>query len=418
VVVVPDLGRRFNLEDIKRRVIADRRAGLGLRVADARRGIRYPTARYLLLRAEKRRESLAEELRLLYVAFTRARKRLVMVGSGDGEELRLRMATRDPSECIPDYALLRGRDPLTWLARAFGRLPAELLSVQDEKWETCCAAWFHARVAALARAETGRPDEEPGDPGADPVVARQVRILKRSYPYAEDTRRRAVFPVTQLKPGVVRPEAEEPSRFEARRPLTDLVPEFVAVETDGVGAAAKRRGVLVHRFLQYADLAAADPEADFDRLAARGTFRAEEKDAVDFDAVRWFRDTALGRRIRAHPERVRRELPFLARLGATDSPVLVRGVVDGVIVEEDSLTIFDFKTDRVEPAALVERTAHYRPQLLAYAWALGEIWGCPAAAAYVVFLTPRTLVPIEGLDADPELLRQELLGLAGRQEDS
>ena len=83
---------------------------------------------------------------------------------------------------------------------------------------------------------------------------------------------------------------------------------------------------------------------------------------------------------------MRRELPFLARLGETNSPVLVRGVMEGVIVKEDSLTIFEFKTDRVDPAALAERTAHYRPQLLAYAWALGEIWGCPAAVAYVVFL--------------------------------
>ena len=159
-VVVPDLGRRFNLEDIKRRVIADRRASLGLRVADARRGIHYPTARYLLLRAQKRRESLAEELRLLYVAFTRARERLVLVGSGDGEQLRLRMATRDPSKCIADYALESGRDPLTWLARAFGRLPSGLFSVQDETWETCCAVWFHARVSdPAARAESGRPEE-------------------------------------------------------------------------------------------------------------------------------------------------------------------------------------------------------------------------------------------------------------------
>lgn len=277
---------------------------------------------------------------------------------------------------------------------------------------TSCAAWFHARTPDLAPAGRSRSGEAPGDPAADPAVARQIRILKRTYPKEADTRRRAVFPVTELKAGVVRPEAEEPSPLEVRRPLTDLVPEFVTLELEGAGGAARHRGVLVHRFLQYADLAAEDPEAEFDRLAARGTFRAEEKGAVDFEAVRWFRETELGRRIRRNPERVRRELPFLARLGEPDSPVLVRGVVDGVIVEEDSLTIFDFKTDRFDAASLAERTARYRPQLLAYAWALGESWNRRAAEAYLVFLTPRAIVPVEGIDADRELRRQELLRLA------
>jgi ATP-dependent helicase/nuclease subunit A len=422
VVVLPDLGRRFNLQDIKQRVIADRELGVGLRVADAARGIHYPTARYLLIRARKKREQLAEELRLLYVAFTRARERLLLVGSGDLETLRMGLTTPDPQHHIATHALLSGRDPLAWLVRALGRLPGDHFSITETSEGkgpepgTLCTATFHATPPNPERKKKEDAIVSPCDPESDPLVARQARLLTFRYPHLADTRTRAVFRVTELKPGAGRLEDDVESRFQVSRPLTDYVPDFVTADRTPESAAetGKRRGTLVHRFLQYMDLGAADPETAFGDLVARGSLQEAERGALDFGALRWFWETELGKAMRARPERVRREVPFLARLGDVSSPVLVRGVVDGVILEDDSFTLFDFKTDRVTEAGFNDRIAHYRPQLLAYSWALRETWELPAAAGFLVFLTPRVLVPVPEVTGDLEELERHLRALLQR----
>jgi ATP-dependent helicase/nuclease subunit A len=81
VVILPDLGKRINLSDCSGSILVDRHAGPGLMVADEARRIRYPSLAWMLVQTRLRQQSLAEELRVLYVATTRAKEHLILIGT-------------------------------------------------------------------------------------------------------------------------------------------------------------------------------------------------------------------------------------------------------------------------------------------------------------------------------------------------
>ena len=81
VVIIPDLGKRINLGDCSGNILLDRDAGLAMAVVDEARQIRYPSLATVVVQDQLLRQSLAEEMRVLYVAMTRAREHLILIGS-------------------------------------------------------------------------------------------------------------------------------------------------------------------------------------------------------------------------------------------------------------------------------------------------------------------------------------------------
>ena len=398
VVVAAELGRRFNLRDTQERVICDRERGLGLRVVAPQLGLHYPTASHLLLGAAHRRECMAEELRLLYVAFTRARERLILVGSGSVDALRLSFTHPEGRETIPEYALLAARDPLAWVSRALGALGPARVAVEGEG--APCRVSFHQSPPEAPRAPpAARGAETPVTVRADPAVEALRRIFTYKYPHAAAVRTRAVMPVTALAQhmqagGGGSRETPAPRFLRGAREIT-----------------GRERGVVTHRFLEHVDLSAASLRAEFRRLAAAGVFTAGEEPAVDFDALEWFFDTPQGRSLREAPGAVSREVRFLGRVGAGGDAVLLRGVVDCVQATAGGLVVIDFKTDRVDAEGAPARAALYMPQLAAYGWALGEAWDRPIAAAHLVFLAPHLLIDVPQACDSRDALRERLEAL-------
>ncbi len=399
VVVAADMGRRFNLNDLSARVVCDRMLGIGLRAPDPAAGVHYPTARHLLVCARKKRELLAEEMRLLYVAFTRARERLIIIGSGDADALRAYFDRPDGGTRVPDHALFHGARPLAWVCRALGRMAVDPAIGGAGLLES----EFHERVPPLERADgavgaAGTPEAA----APDPVAGKALEILLHRYAHEEDTRRRASFAVTELGvraggASAAPPREDSPA---ARLPVPEFMQRRDAIE-------GRERGLLMHLFLRHMDLRARDLEAEFERLAGEGVFQPAHRGGIDFAAVDWFLKTPEGARCAAAPERVRREVPFFARAGARGAPVLLRGQIDAVRCGDDGLEILDFKTDRIGAREARGRAEFYAPQLVAYSWALQAIWKRGVAAAAFVFLSARAIVPV------PEC-RAPFPGLAGR----
>jgi len=130
VVVVPDLGRRFNTRDLNGRLLLDKEVGVALQWVDPARGARGPTAQYLVVQDRKRRELLAEEMRLLYVAFTRAREKLILVGTGDTENIRRRFQLPGRADSfLTKETAKRAGSPLDWLTSALEALGSKLAGV-------------------------------------------------------------------------------------------------------------------------------------------------------------------------------------------------------------------------------------------------------------------------------------------------
>ena len=205
---------------------------------------------------------------------------------------------------------------------------------------------------------------------------------------------------TELK----RLEAEDAPPEDAGAPLlkgtprtqTFRQPDFSARERK---LTAAERGTATHRTLQYLRFAdARTPEgirAQVQALAARGLLTARETQAVNTASLLQLMRTPLGAALAAAEAAgtLRREFRFSLLCpvetffpGADEEQVLLQGVVDAWFETKDGLVIVDYKTDRIRPDAVPERTAYYAAQLRAYAGAMARITGRPVCRRTLYFL--------------------------------
>jgi ATP-dependent helicase/nuclease subunit A len=225
-------------------------------------------------------------------------------------------------------------------------------------------------------------------------------VLTWQYGFAAATQRAAKSSVTAL-----RRQAEELDDEAEPIPVPrDFTPATRRGTRRKISAA--ETGTAHHKFLQHValekadDLAALKTEAK--RLETAGVLTADERAALDLEAVAAFWKSEPGRKIRAQtPDCVRRELAFTAKfspaevdaiVGAKKLPglegefVVVQGVADLVALRPGEIWLVDFKTDEIKSEELAERRRHYEPQLKLYAGALSRIYSRPVTNCWLHFL--------------------------------
>jgi ATP-dependent helicase/nuclease subunit A len=415
VVVVADLAKPFNEQDLRGEIIFDEQLGLCPRVKPPATGSRYPSLPYWLAQRHQRREQRGEELRLLYVAMTRARDTLILTASVSEKQWE---SPGPHPETLTTQTIVSAKSYADWLGLWFqaqspgppvpGAIAGELPHL---RWRI---------VKDEGRADkldiASRPSEI-GPPPLDEETKERLRdVLARKYPFAAATQRAAKSSVTALSR-----QAEE-SDDEAE-PLFPLSARFTEPHSRGrpgpsrlnLPLTAAETGTAHHKFLQHVTLENADDlaalNAEAKQLEAAGVLTADERAALDLDAVAAFWQSAPGRKIRAQPpECVKRELPFTARFspaevdaitGAKTPPalesefVVVQGVADLVVVLPRKIWLVDFKTDEIKPGELTERKRHYERQLKLYAGALSRIYARPAVNCWLHFLAARQTVDIK-----------------------
>ena len=382
IVFLCDTARRFNKTDTRAAVLVHPELGLGPRLTDTERGIEYPTLARLAVASRLERETLSEELRLLYVAMTRARERLFITcclsdAAGAVEKLR-------PSAVAPLAApeLRAMPSPAHWLicaALADGGVRLRLTA---------------ASAAPAAEAEAPAP-EAPEAPQASAVPAPELpdltAALSWAYPHPLAVTLPSKVTATELKSlGAADGENAELLPREGR---TFRRPDFLR---DRGRLTAAERGTAAHLALRYLDFArTASPEeirGELARLTAEGRLSEREAKSVDADALFRLFASETGRRMRAAPQ-VRREFPFtlLVRAGELfpgggDDELLLQGVVDCCLEEPGGLVVVDYKTDAVTSERAPVRARRYLPQMEAYSRALTRITGKPVRERILYFL--------------------------------
>jgi ATP-dependent helicase/nuclease subunit A len=423
VVFVAGLGRQFNLRDASGRMIYDRDAGIGLRVVDPGRMIEYPSVQHQRVVSQVGDATRAEELRLLYVATTRAEQRLILVGTARPDAVAMAQSTGrmgvsphavrtavTPLEWLmPVLAANRG-DTVAWASRTRddgGQRPLFRVEEHDEaeirRWRTEDSDIGSEDSTLRAAAALGPlPDVEPRGAAidhADAVIGR----LDYAYPHLAESSVRAVVAASELKrPLDVLAEADDQPR-DRYAVATLEVPSLSA--DDPVSAAG--RGTATHTLLEHlrfdAIRGADDVRAEAARLVAAGILSAAEAEVVDVDAVAWFLGTPLGRRVREAGPAFIRERMFLSAepaerfdhtLGACTVPVIVRGIVDGVLEDGDTLEVIDYKTDRIGADQVAARAERYAMQMRLYARAIERCRRRPVSACWLVFLHARSVVAV------------------------
>jgi ATP-dependent helicase/nuclease subunit A len=403
IVIVPDLGKRHNLADAGGDILLERESGLGLKVVDRQRLIRYPSLSWLLASESVRRQSLAEELRLLYVAMTRAKEHLILVGTSADKSLDQwagKFAGR--SGAFSTEEILGANSMLDWLGpaqAACGSGVLELTVHSSDEMKAWPAAANALVAASDARADLAELKPLSPPPAADAKAAEIIARLELEYPRQAMTTLAATIAATAV--------AEE-------REIDDYGDEWTAppletevelpVLTSASGAARPplspaQVGEATHRVLEHLDYLracdAADIESQIAKLAERRLLDDAEATCVDRDAIAWFVATDLGQRLKANAAGLLREIPFaLAARTDSDDPmdaVMIRGRIDLIVPDGAGVAVVDYKTDRLRSHEVEARAREYATQIGIYRQALQRIGGFKVSGVYLVFLYPRVI---------------------------
>ena len=384
VVFLCDLNRRFNKSDSTAAVLVHPKLGLGPKRYDLARGISYPTFARSAIAQRLDRETLSEEMRLLYVAMTRAKDRLILTGTlADAEGTKQKLAL-DAASPLPPEVLQTAASPLSWLLQA-ALLPGgeDVFAVQIVEQE---AAAEISRADALCTPEDAAPE----------ALAALGEALTFSDPHAAAAALPSKVTATELKrEGFSDPETDGAALLGARR-RTFRMPDFREEEKP---LSPTERGTATHRVLQYLRFTEAETDdavkAQIASLVRAGYLSERDARAVKVDSVRTLMVSPLGARLRRAEQEgtVRREFRFSLLFpasrffggGVTDE-VLLQGVVDCWWEEADGIVILDYKTDRIPETAVPERTAYYAEQLRAYGEAMARITGKPVKERLLFFL--------------------------------
>jgi ATP-dependent helicase/nuclease subunit A len=406
VVALADLGKIFNEQDLRGEIILDERFGLCSRVKPPSSGGRYPSLAYWLAQKNQRRELRGEELRLLYVALTRARDTLVLSGSVSEKKWETFFQNHSP---VTPREILSANSCLDWLGLWFKARASNSQIKNPAQGELPMLRWRFVDDSELSESPAVADKSETPLLSVDENEVKKVSaILDWQYPFATASLRAAKTSVTALRRQADESDDEverafQPSRFQRPRQRQAGQRQLDAVDT----------GVAHHKFLQHFSFERAMDLKSFatevKRLEKENYLSAEEAAALDLEALADFWNSATGKKFRAHPAAVRRELPFTASfspaeldgvLGKTPDPslknefVVVQGVADLAALLPSEIWLVDFKTDAVRAKDLPEKIEYYSPQLKLYARALEKIYSRPVTHCWLHFLSTRKTVAV------------------------
>ena len=382
IVFVSGLGKKFNRKDLYETILIHPELGLASDYHDLEHRLKVPTMKKNAVRRRLEKEMIGEELRILYVAMTRAKLKLYLTGTLTEE------ACDDAAYPEPDES---------------GFLSPGYLVGADTAWKLILPAYFAAKAEpelpfrfiikrpseAVAREVIGEGIRESrlhrlmtydAETVADPAV-RQLLEERFSWRYGYTDSEEVPVKVSVSDIKLAHMTDEEAVESFAEAAVFPLVPDFMKTEEDSITGSA--RGTIYHRLLSRLNLCPAEPDetyvrAETARLVSGGFLTEEEAAVIRPSSIVRFLKSDLGRRMAAAQKdgRLHREQPFTLRKRASEvntdwSPgeeVLIQGIIDAYFEEGDDIILMDYKTDVVDtPETLIAR---YRVQLQLYAEAL------------------------------------------------
>ncbi len=379
VCFVAGCAKKFNKTDLRSDVLIDSHAGLGIKRKD---GVcRYNTLPRLAVELAIEKNEIAEELRVLYVALTRAREKLIVVGTVSNVD---RMIEKTVSKLafgtvIEPYTVSNSQSILEWMLLTALVNPSSrgrLLSNQENiilKSNYPC--WQINRIETIEQLTGGGERHEV----FDPEVFQQART---TVDYAALLRRNLAFdyPNAAILDLPQKVSASQTVHNQNAEYFDKVIvkPRFLSKES----AEAVERGTAHHVFLQYCDFknARADISREADRLVESGRLSAEQRKCIDLNKLAALLNSSLFDRVLDSPQ-VYREERFAAQISPgtvfeeyrdvdTDFKIIMQGAVDLAFVEDGKLVIVDYKTDRVRDIEKLKTL--YRKQLMLYSEAMSQ----------------------------------------------
>lgn len=439
IVILAGMGKKFNRQDLYGKILIDSELGIATDYVDPEQRLKNTTLKKNVLKRKMELDSLGEELRILYVAMTRAKEYLIMTGTDRSLE-----KTRMKYQRVP---LVDGQIPYTILASANSYLDWILMACGGESNEEVRIRISQTSIPSLVGEELNRQvttkkqrtflAELDKDRVYDPERGQMLQeTLGKVYPYEADVTLHTKMSVSELKKqGQLTDEEEsvcidrilgmnweawerqdeedEESDQSEKKEENGQKDQKEGDHPDGLSAenrllAMKRgaeRGTAYHRFFQLLDFSKVTCRKDIEiqrrNLMAEGRLSESANHYIRNMSIWRFLQSDLGKRMSlAQSEgRLHKEQQFVVgiparNMGAGDSDelVIVEGIMDAWFEENGELVLMDYKTDRVDDEGVLRE--HYSRQLDYYARALTQMTGKKIKEKWIYSLALEREIPM------------------------
>lgn len=402
VVFVAALGKMFNKQDLRRAIVFHQDLGMGSDYVNVEERYLVSTLPKNMIKEKLTRELLSEELRILYVALTRAKEKLILVGSVKEIENKITKWSESlfsAEETVSPYLLKNSNCYLDWLMTAFirhpdGKVLREFIGCESNIPVAFTDEKSHLKIIMCTA--------DPINVGAvDEVQAREEKILEIleqwqqepideeheihqklnwHYDYNALLHSKVQMSVSDIKR--MHRNEEETTTYD----LPEIKPKFMgAVE----GLTPAEKGTAFHKVMRYLDLSLEATDFGVNlflkQLRDKKILTELEKDAISVPMLTHFLESPLCKRMLAAYKSLQRETPFVVGIKAyemyedldqsVEDIVMVQGVIDVFFEEEGEIVLVDYKTDFIhqgEEAVLLKR---YKEQMAYYKRAIEQITG-------------------------------------------
>ncbi|WP_102271873.1 helicase-exonuclease AddAB subunit AddA [Cytobacillus massiliigabonensis] len=425
-VFIAGLARNFNTMDLKKAYMLDKDYGLAVKYVNAKKRISFPSLPQLAFKRKKKMEMLAEEMRVLYVALTRAKEKLYLISSVKSAAKKIKQwanIAEHQTWLLNEYERAAANSYMDWIGPSLVRhkdcpqlrlnpLPAGSHDAADITHHP--SSWA---ITILTGEEAAMIKEEDLNEKEDllekvyagesvPVQSEWKDAVEEQlswkYPEITASHYRSKQSVSEVKRQKEIFSAEESGTEVVRKLQKPLFnrPRFMQEKS----LTPAERGTAMHMVMQHIDFRESVTEESIcrkmDEMIIKELLTEEQREGIDAEQIMMFFETALGRRL-TQANIINREIPFSLALPAGEiypdwkgpnEPVLIQGIIDCVFQDEQGIVMLDYKTDGItdrfkggitEARPVLEE--RYRVQIDMYGRALEQILKRKVNEKYLFF---------------------------------
>lgn len=434
IVFMAGMARNFNMSDTKKAYMLDKDFGFAAKYVNATKRITYPSLPLIAFKRKKKMEMLAEEMRVLYVAMTRAKEKLYLTATLKDVEKRMDQWKEQSGHTewlLADYIRASATSYIDWIGPSLSRhrdcnvIRREedvSLLVPDEIWRHP-SSW-EVSVRSVQEIKDLETVKKSGESSLLELVQLGKEVPVTS-PYAKEAASRMMWEYSDRNAAIHRSkqsvsELKRLAEMVDEQSGTDIIQKFSKPISKRPKFMQERalspaeRGTAMHMVMQHVDLskpATGDIIAEqITNMVNKELLTAEQAEGIDAQLIAGFFRTSLGQRYFS-AKAVHREVPFTLALPASEvypdwkdskESVFIQGIIDCILEDESGLTLIDYKSDAVkdrfkggfsEGKSILEN--RYSLQLNLYAKAIEQIWKRKITEKYLFFFDGAHILKLE-----------------------
>ncbi|MBY2228850.1 helicase-exonuclease AddAB subunit AddA [Clostridioides difficile] len=405
VVICSAMGKNFNTQDFKKSILYHHNLGYGPQFVDYERRISFPSIAKEALKSKINIENLSEEMRVLYVAFTRAKEKLIITGSTRNIQDSIKRWSNgvESLDTISQYEILKGKNFLDWIMpcvlkhRDLSNLLEEVgldavFSVEhNSKWYG--KLWNKNDILVEKKSDEEKEsieeilekiDVDSPDSNYYNEIEEKLNYI---YPYEFSTRKPATISVTEIKKIQNNYEEELINTIFEQKVILKK-PLFIQNEEEREKISGTERGTIVHLVMEVLDLknvsSVNDIKSQIRGFVSKGIITEKQASIVNPYKIYKFFASNIGKRM-LNAEIINREKSIYAQVNMKDiyiyeklinnddkklydnESVMLRGIVDAYFEEDNQIVLVDYKTDFVNEENINQTIEKYKKQLDLYA---------------------------------------------------